>query len=72
MDEEQSHINKIGLLGSCLGMFMCMIYVFVIYFQYQANELDFILWDLETVTINDYTVDLTINQKIRNEYDEYR
>jgi len=43
---------------------MCMIYVFVIYFQYQTNELDSILWDIQTVTINDYSVDLKINNKV--------
>eukprot|EP00347_Sterkiella_histriomuscorum_P016370 403353449 len=71
-EEEFNHIKRIGLISVCLGLFMCFIYVFIIYFQQQVNELDFILWDLETVTINDYTVDLAINQKLKHEYDEYR
>ncbi|CDW77052.1 UNKNOWN [Stylonychia lemnae] len=69
-EEVLAYKRKIGLLGVCLGIFMCMIYVFVIYFQYQSNELDSILWDIQTVTINDYSVELKLNQKILKAYED--
>jgi len=34
--------------------------------------LDSILWDIQTVTINDYSVDLKINKKVLNAYKDYQ
>ena len=33
--------------------------------------MNFLLWDIETVTVNDYSVDLALNQRFWDEYQKY-
>ena len=60
------------LSAVCVGIFICCIFLLVITYQYHSNEMNFLLWDIETVTVNDYTVDLALNLRFWNEYLEYK
>ena len=46
-------------------------FLLVISYQYHSNEMNFLLWDIETVTVNDYSVDLALNQRFWDEYQKY-
>lgn len=57
-----------ALMAVCSGIFSVMVYFLALYYQYQINELDYIIWDLKTVTINDYTVEMKITDAIWNDF----
>lgn len=42
------------------------------FYQYQVNEMNFLLWDVQTVTVNDYSVDVSFNERIWKEYYKYK
>ena len=56
------------MFAVCSGIFSVMVYFSVLISQYFINELDYILWDIKTVTINDYSVEMKITDAIWNDF----
>ena len=51
-----------------LGIFGCLLFNVVQYNRLVSNELDFKIWDMQTVTLNDYTVELKIDDKMWTDF----
>ena len=58
------HKRWLFMLASCTGMFCCFVIVLRYYYRYKANEYDFKLWDIKTITIDDYSVELKIDDDL--------
>lgn len=65
-ETEQYKSNKrtIALSFSCLGVFGCVTYLIIMYYRLFVNQIDFKLWDMKTVTANDFTVELKITDDL--------
>ena len=72
-DEESFAPMKVyQLIAVCVGIFVCCVYTLVITYQYHANEMNFLLWDIQTATVNDYSVELALNKRFWNEYESHK
>ena len=58
----------ICLAFGCLGIFGCFIYFIIMYYRLFANFIDFKLWDIKTVTANDFAIELKITDDMWNEF----
>jgi len=45
-----------GLVIACLGIFSCFLFLLLIMYLTKISDLDYKLWDVETVTAADFTV----------------
>lgn len=51
--------QKVLALGLvCLALFVLMVYHAFLYFRLYVNDIDYGLWDLDILTLNDYTIEL--------------
>lgn len=57
-EELLSKKKQYAILFVSLGIFGCLLFNVVQYNRLVSNELDFKIWDMQTVTLNDYTVEL--------------
>jgi len=48
-------------VAGAVGFFFCIVFISNLYYRLQVNKLDYIAWDLKTVTIDDYSIDLSID-----------
>lgn len=64
------HKRWMFMLASCVGLFGCLTFVLSIYYRYKLNNIDYKQWDLDTVTINDYSVEMEIDDKLYQEIDK--
>ena len=51
----------------CAGagvFFFCIIFISCLYYRLQVNKLDYKEWDLKTVTIDDYSIELAIDDAL--------
>jgi hypothetical protein len=54
------------MLASCVGMLCCIVVVLRNYYRFRVNKIDYKLWDFRTITIDDYSVELKINESLFN------
>lgn len=54
-----------------MAVFGISVYLAQLYFRLYANALDFDMWDMRTITINDYTVEYPISSELWTEFLEY-
>lgn len=52
-----------------MGIFGCLLFIIVQYNRLLSNELDYQLWDIQTVTLNDYSVELKIKKNFWREFE---
>lgn len=63
-DEDTLLVKKrIALAIVCMGIFMCLVYHSFMYYRLQFNNIDFKIWDGDTVTLNDYSVELEFTKR---------
>jgi hypothetical protein len=55
-----------GLLVSCCGCLVAVIFLIVIYYLAKTARLDFQLWDIQTLTASDWTIEYTISEEMWN------
>ena len=60
-DSWQALKRRVTLAFTCLGLFFSLWFMFVFLYRMQVNKLDFSLWDLKTVTIDDFTVEASLS-----------
>jgi hypothetical protein len=53
--------RQFATLFVSLGVFGCLLYGLIIFYRLQSNEIDFKLWDLQVVTLNDFSVEVKLN-----------
>ena len=58
------------LISSCLGIFLCLVYIIFMYVRLYMNNLDYKIWDMRTITIDDYSVELPISNQIWEEFEK--
>ena len=58
----QKHI--IGLIASFIGLIVCFLYSFTIYFIQNSAALNFVQWDMKTVTAADFTAQVVIRRQL--------
>lgn len=52
----------------CIGIFICLSFLCAIYYLFETSKLDYKLWDVDTVTAADFTVESTISQQMWDNY----
>ena len=50
-------------------MLVCLVFLVILYKRLFSNELDFKLWDLQTVTVDDFSVELLITDIMWNTFE---
>ena len=53
-----------GLIIAALGLIICWAYAYTIYYLDKSSSLDFKKWDVNTVTVSDFTVQITITKMV--------
>ena len=53
-----------GLAIVCLGIFVSMLFLLTHWYLSETAVIDFKLWDVETVTASDFTVEYTITDEV--------
>lgn len=61
------HKRQVGLGIVCLGVFATSIYMLTVFYLNRTAELDYKLWDLQTLTAADFTAEMTITDDMYNE-----
>jgi len=51
-------------VAGAVGFFFCIVFIFFLYYRLQVNKLDYKAWDLKTVTIDDYSIELAIDDAL--------
>ncbi len=63
--DDQLQTRRLTIFGfSCLGIFGCLLFWVILYFRLSGNQIDYKKWDMETITINDFSVELKINKEL--------
>ena len=57
-----------GLAIVCLGIFVCLIFLLTHWYLRETAVIDFKLWDVETVTASDFTVEYVISDKVWSKF----
>lgn len=68
--DEKNLLNKRQMASkiACLGVLMVFIYLTFLHYLKRKSELDFIQWDMETITPSDYTMSIKITEKMYKHY----
>jgi hypothetical protein len=53
-----------ALLISCIAIFICLVYLSVLFYFFESSKIDYKVWDVDTVTASDFTVESIITQQI--------
>lgn len=56
----------------CAAFFSLLLYHAFVYYRLYVNDIDYGLWDLDTSTLNDYTIELKITDELWLDYIKYR
>lgn len=59
-----AYSKNVGLGVACLGILMCFIYSYYIYFIQLSANLNFMNWDRKTTTTSDFTSQISITKQI--------
>lgn len=51
-----------GLVVSCVGIFISFVFLCGVYYLHETAKLDYKLWDVDTVTAADFTVESPVSQ----------
>ena len=55
--EEKLETKRVIVLAfSCMGIFLCLVYIIFMYARLFMNKVDYKMWDMRTITIDDYSV----------------
>jgi len=58
--------EAVGIIS--IGFFICCLYLLSLYYQQQASRLEYKLWDVNTVTVADFTTETLITQRMWDEF----
>lgn len=53
-----------GLLISCIGVFIALIFLLMILFLQQTSNYEYKIWDIDTITAADFTVTYAITKEV--------
>ncbi len=53
---------------ACLGIFISLVYLLIIYYQEKTAALDYKTWDVDTVTVADFTAETFFTDELWEEY----
>lgn len=53
-----------------MGVFICFLYIFMLMYLNKVGNLDYKLWDVQTVTAADFTVEQVITKHLWRKYKE--
>ena len=53
---------------ACLGIFISLVYLLVLYYQEKTAALDYKVWDVDTVTVADFTVETFFVDELWEQY----
>jgi len=59
-NEEEAYQRKVGLHAAFIGLVACFIYSYVIYHTRKSAAINYKIWDMNTVTAADFTVEVGI------------
>jgi len=59
-----------GLVVSCIGVFVSLIYLTGMYYLSSVASIDFKAWDVGTVTASDFTVEYNIPKKVWTKFED--
>ena len=51
-----------------MGILLCLYFLIKVYYRYFTNDIDYNIWDIHTITIDDYSVEVPITEEIWAEY----
>lgn len=60
-DSDLNDKRRQALIVICLGIFISLLFLLSLYFQEKTAILDYKLWDVDTVTAADFTVETFIS-----------
>jgi len=55
--------QRIGTLSACISTFSSLLFILVLWYFKKDIEFSKIIWDLETVTASDYTLEIPLSQE---------
>jgi hypothetical protein len=61
-------LKREGLLVGCIGIFICLLFFLMIYYQEKTSLLDYKLWDVNTVTAADFTTETFFTDEFWQSY----
>ena len=70
--KEKEEMQKLGLFISLIGIVGCIIYNLTIYSSKTTASLDEKMWDVQTVTTADFTVEVEINKEVWDKWLDYK
>jgi len=47
---------------TCLGIFISFIFLCAVYYLFESSKIDYKMWDVDTVTAADFTVESIISE----------
>lgn len=62
--------QRIALGIVCIGVFICLLFLLSLYYLQQTSRLDYKLWDINTVTVADFTAETYITQRMWEEFEK--
>jgi hypothetical protein len=69
-DEVLNVKKQQGLLTSCIGIFICGIYLSIMYYLNKTALLDFKQWDVDTVTAGDFTIEYKVPLEVWERFED--
>ena len=51
-----------------MGILLCLYFLIKVYYRYFTNDIDYNIWDIHTITIDDYSVEVPITEEIWTEF----
>ena len=55
-----------------MGIFACFLFKIRILYRLQANDIDYKLWDMSTITANDFSIEFKISKELWDEQKQFR
>lgn len=63
-EEALSQKRLDALLISCIGVFISLLFECMVFYYFKSSLFEFKLWDINTVTAADFTVEYTIPKDV--------
>jgi len=62
-NEALNEKRVVGLFVGCLGIFMSLVFLLALFYLYKSSTMDYKVWDVDTVTPADFTVEYLISSQ---------
>jgi hypothetical protein len=63
-ESKNLHKRRVMYCAGAGVFFFCIVFISCLYYRLQVNKLDYKEWDLKTVTIDDYSIELAIDDAL--------